>query len=405
MIFWVRTIFDTNQIHRGQVQATFRMSDAIVSTPILQDVSPNFSRNVYCVLGLTLDALTFNETKQCVVSAMNERKRLFLTTPNTNFVTLSRSAPSFRDSIFCSDLCVADGMPLVWMSRILGAPIHGRVSGSSLFASLMEDATIRMKVFFLGGAEGIAKAASERLDQLGTSVCGAGYHFPGFPSSNGMNDPAVVKKINDAEADFLMVAVGAQRGQNWILENEGRLAVPVISYLGSTINFVAKSVERAPSTWQHLGFEWLWRIKEEPHLWRRYFVDLLMLLRLGACRVIPSVIYRLVNAPRKDALGAAAVRLVKDGTICTLSFNGSWNSSNLAPVRAALQQAADAKADIVLDFGELKYADAAFLGLILLAYGHQTRTGRRFAIRALGGKLRRILYLHACEFLAEFVVV
>jgi N-acetylglucosaminyldiphosphoundecaprenol N-acetyl-beta-D-mannosaminyltransferase len=369
------------------------MRDAINISPALKEIVPNFDRNVHCVLGLTLDAVTFDEAKKLVVKAIEERRSLFLTTPNTNFLTISRSDPKFRDSVLRSDLCVADGMPLVLVSRILGTPIRHRVSGSSLFASLMTDATIRMNVFFLGGAEGIAKAAAERLNQLENNVRGVGHHFPGFSSV----DPGVLDRINLSNADFLMVALGARKGQTWITENERYLSAPVISYLGSTINFVANAVKRAPSMWQRLGLEWMWRIKEEPHLWRRYFLDLTVLVQLCASRVIPWLLYRLIISQNR----AASLRLEKSGGVYALSFSGAWDQRNLAPVRIALQEAAEAKADIVLDFGDLAYADSAFLGLMLLAYGHQARTGRRLSINSLGKKMKSLLYFHGCEFLAE----
>jgi N-acetylglucosaminyldiphosphoundecaprenol N-acetyl-beta-D-mannosaminyltransferase len=372
-----------------------------LSVPVTKEFAPNFNRNVFCVLGLTVDAVTFSQTKDCVVTAINERKRLFLTTPNTNFVTISRSDPKFRDSILCSDLCVADGMPLVWIARMLGVPIYEKVAGSSLFAALVGDAAVRMNVFFFGGNEGRAKTAFERLNGLGTGVHCVGYHFPGFGSVNEMSDPGVLQKINGSKADFLVVALSARKGQPWILDNQRSLTTPVVCQLGSTINYIIDAVKRAPEALQRLGLEWLWRIMQEPYLWWRYFVDLMVLLELFVLRVIPCIAYQMVNSPTEAELCVAKLHVDKSGNSYTLSFTGSWDKRNLAPVRDILQRAADEKADIVLDFAELRYADAAFLGLILMAYGHQTRTGDCLSIRSLGDRMKTILYLHSCEFLAK----
>jgi len=90
----------------------------------------------------------------------------------------------------------------------------------------------------------------------------------------------VLQAINASQADFLVVALGAKKGQAWILHNLEHLQVPVVSHLGAVVNFVAGTVQRAPAAWQRAGLEWLWRIKEEPALFGRYWNDGLALFGL-----------------------------------------------------------------------------------------------------------------------------
>lgn len=368
---------------------------------VAHQIVPDFERNVFCVLGLTLDAVSLAEAKALVLDAVRGRRRLFITTPNSNFLSISRSDPAFQNSIACSDLCLADGMPLVLVSRIIGAPIRERVSGSSLFETLMGDAEARMNVFFLGGAEGIAQAASERLNQSSPNLRSTGYLFPGYSSVDEMSTQDIFDQINSSGADFLMLAFGAQKGQRWILENEGRLNVPVIAYLGSTVNFVANLVARAPLAWQHLGLEWAWRIRQEPHLWRRYYADLRFLLRLLVSRVIPLLAYNFLARPSKREVGKAQLSVSKENNCHIFRFNGSWCEANLGPARRAFAEATEKEADIILDFEKLGYADSAFFGLLLIAYGHQIRVGRRFSIGSLSITAKVALYLHACEFVGK----
>jgi len=80
---------------------------------------------------------------------------------------------------------------------------------------------------------------------------------------------------------------GRQKGQAWIEHNRTHITVPIISHLGAVINFVAGKLSRAPVWVQRTGLEWLWRIKEEPSLWRRYASDGLVLLKLLITRVVP----------------------------------------------------------------------------------------------------------------------
>ena len=366
---------------------------------------PDFSRNVYCVLGLILDAVSSVEAKDKVLSAAKQRRRLLLATPNMNFVTISRSSSKFRNSILCSDLCTADGIPLVWMSRILGAPINERAPGSNLFSTFIEDEGANLRVFLFGGEITVAQAAADQLNAMNRGVHCVGHFYPGFTSVEKMATPDVLKLINDSNADFLLLALGAQKGQSWIMDTAHHLNVPVISHLGSTINYIARSIRRAPPLWQRLGLEWLWRIKEEPYLWRRYFTDFIMLTRLFFSRVIPSVLYRFLHSPNDADFESASLNICANDSTHTLSFAGPWDKRNLSSVRLAFQDAFQSKSDIVLDFEELKYADSAFLGLILLAYGCQIRARRRFSIRSLGSKMPRILYLYGCEYLSEAVEI
>ena len=86
------------------------------------------SRNVFCLLGLPIDIVTMRETVDAVRVAVRARRRLFISTPNLNFLIGCQTDDAFRRSVIESDLSVADGMPLVWMSRMLGIPLAERVT-------------------------------------------------------------------------------------------------------------------------------------------------------------------------------------------------------------------------------------------------------------------------------------
>jgi N-acetylglucosaminyldiphosphoundecaprenol N-acetyl-beta-D-mannosaminyltransferase len=365
---------------------------------VMPKLAPDFGRAIYCVLGLPVDAVTPAQAVEHIANSIRERRRCFLVTPNMNFVTTSRIDLQFWDSVLRSDLSIADGMPLVWVSRVLGLPIQ-RVAGSNLFASLMEGAAGTLTMFFFGGSEGTARAACERINHLGGKMRCNGYHFPGFGSIDEMSNPSIFQRINGAGADFVGASVSAKKGQLWIARNERRLASPVVWYSGAAVNFAAGTVRRAPAVLSRLGFEWLWRIKEEPNLWRRYFADMKTLLQLLTVRVIPCAIYQIINRPSDPDLKTARLEVLKGDVLHTLRFSGPWTERNLNPARDALRRAAEELSDLVLDLEAVTYADAAFLGLVMIAYGYQSRTGRGFSIRAMSKEFCTIVRLHACEFL------
>src|SRR5258708_19548396 len=112
-----------------------------------------------------------------------------------------------------------------------------------------------------------------------------------------MSDPRIFDIINQASPDLLVVSIGARKGLLWLNRNEHLLSSPVICNLGATIHFAAGSVKRAPVFFQHHGLEWLWRIKEEPELWRRYALDLTTLISVLVGQILPCLVNQALHQP------------------------------------------------------------------------------------------------------------
>ena len=93
--------------------------------------SPDYQRPVYDIAGLPFDAIDMERAVDTVVRTLESRTPLFVSTPNLNFLVASQTDPDFRSSVYQSDMCLADGMPIVWLARLLGVPIPGRVAGPS----------------------------------------------------------------------------------------------------------------------------------------------------------------------------------------------------------------------------------------------------------------------------------
>ena len=240
-------------------------------------------RQQWMLLGLPFDAVTLDQACDRVMTAIQERQRCFISTPNLNFVINAQRDPGFAKSVMLSDLNLADGMPLVWAAKWLNIPIPERVAGSTLFDELVKraDPSRPLRVFFFGGDTGVAEKAASVLNDRSEAVICCGYHDPGRGDVESMSTPEIIDKINASNADFLVVSLGAKKGQEWILNNLKHLEVPVVSHLGAVVNFVAGNVKRAPALWQKLGLEWLWRILEEPYLWKRYASDGVAALRMS----------------------------------------------------------------------------------------------------------------------------
>lgn len=255
-------------------------------------LAPN--RELHWILGLPFDAISLAEAVQTVRNAARQRTPLFISTPNLNFLIASQKDPAFRDSVIHSDLSLADGMPILWLAKLLKVPIRERVAGSTLFEQLRysplqpEDRPLR--VYFFGGPDGVAEKAANAINQDSTSMLCVGYCSPGFGSLDAISTPELLADVNASGADFVVVSLGAKKGQAWIERNRAHLQAPVISHLGAVVNFVAGNVQRAPVWIQRIGLEWVWRIKEEPSLWKRYLTDGFSLLRITVTQIIPAAL-------------------------------------------------------------------------------------------------------------------
>jgi N-acetylglucosaminyldiphosphoundecaprenol N-acetyl-beta-D-mannosaminyltransferase len=343
------------------------------------------------MLGLPFDAVDMPGAVRQVCDAVAARTPCFLSTPNVNFLVGCLSNVSFRLSVFNSDLSVADGMPLVWAARLLGIPIAERVAGSSLFEQLKSNGPAQLSVYFFGGQEGVAEAACRRLNAESSRLTCVGFYYPGFGTVEAMSTEEIIAGINAAKPDFIVVSLGAGKGQAWIERNRSRLSAPVISHLGAVVNFIAGEVSRAPPWMQRHGLEWLWRIKEEPGLWRRYAADGLVLLRLLVTRVLPHAWFIHRHKPPRDVVAAAVIRVSSDTHETVIELQGAWVVENLRPLRERLSEAIRSGMDVRIDLGQVSYVDTAFVGLMLLLYGHQTRHGRQLQLVAPTETVRRII--------------
>ncbi|HWR97023.1 MAG TPA: WecB/TagA/CpsF family glycosyltransferase [Candidatus Methanoperedens sp.] len=327
------------------------------------------------------------------------RERLYFSTPNVNFLVASVGDAHFRHSLISSDLLLADGMPLIWMARLLRLPLLERIAGSSLFESLQRAPATHTRVYFFGGQAGAAEAACRKLNAGRGGMSCAGFQDPGFGSVEQISEAAMIRGINESGADLLVVSLGARKGQEWIMRNLSRLTVPAVGNLGAVVNFAAGSVRRSPRWLQRLGLEWLWRIKEEPYLWRRYARDGLGLARLFLTRVVPCAWHQRFTQPSPADLTSATVRSSATERETFLELQGAWVSGNLEPLRDALRLACARGTDIAVALQNVRFVDSAFIGLLILLHAHQENACRRLRFASLSRPVRKALKLHCAEYL------
>jgi len=196
-------------------------------------------------------------------------------TPNVDHVVTAEDDLLFRAACASADLSLADGQPLVWASRLLGARLPEKISGSDLVWPLMERAArLGWRVYLLGGAPGAAQAAGARLErELGVCIAGVDAADIALDAPEGAPDGAL-ERVCAARPDLLLVALGSPKQERWIHRALPRLRPAVAVAVGASLDFLAGRVRRAPGWMSRAGLEWLYRLWQEPrrlavrYLWK-----------------------------------------------------------------------------------------------------------------------------------------
>jgi N-acetylglucosaminyldiphosphoundecaprenol N-acetyl-beta-D-mannosaminyltransferase len=368
----------------------------------------DLTRDVYCILGMPVDSSGMNSVLRAIERAATDKMLLFISAPNLNTLVNMQLDSGFRDSLLQSDLCPPDGMSIVLIARLLGAPIRDRISGSDIFDALKAEHNLTkpLKVFMFGGIEGVAAAACCALNAQPCGLYCVGSFYPGFDSVEEMSHDDIIDKINSTAADLLVVSLGAKKGQLWLQRNQQRLLIPVRSHLGAVVNFQAGTVVRAPLIMRRLGLEWLWRIKEEPYLWRRYWSDGVVLLRLLITRVLPLALWTWWLGMKFDREGQNLVITQEcDCASVTLSLSGPATTRHVEKVIPVFRDAILTRKQVIIDFSKTRAIDSRFLGLLLML--RKTLNGTRAGpiIVGLSPRLESIFRFNELEFLLSNKVV
>ena len=387
----------------GRTHASSVRSSAELGKSAVSRFRDDLAREVYGILGLPIDAVEMADVVRQIDDAATVGAPFLMSTPNLNFVIGCQTDAEFRNSVLKSDLCTADGMPVVWIARMLGLPIRSRVAGSDVFEALKiaRGANRKLKLFLFGGDDGVAARACAALanEQNGGLRC-VGFHYPGFGSIDDMSTAEIVEKINASEADILAVSLGAQKGQAWLLRNHDRLRTPVRSHLGATINFQAGTVKRSPVILRRFGLEWLWRIKEEPSLWRRYCGDGYALLRIMLAQVFPILAS---NAWRKlTSRGTKphfSVSRSDAAELITLRLHGNATASFVPVAIDYFRSSIGKKRLVTIDFSETREIDARFIGCLLMLRKQLDRHSQSLEFVGMSPRIRGIFRRNGFEYL------
>ncbi len=260
----------------GRNVGSLYMNRAKSESPSFNDESDRPLRRMR-LMGAPMAVITESCAVQAIVDAAEAARGHWTITANLDHIRRYHRDPVQKGLIDEADLVVADGMPLIWASRLAGEPLPERVSGSSMVWSICEAACARgQSVFLLGGNPGVAERAAEIFcdSYPGLEIAGTACPALGFQKDE-RELGRLQRQVAEAAPQIVFVALGFPKQD--LLIRSLRLAVPGASFLGVGISFsyATGDLSRAPSWICHLGLEWAFRLSQEPtrRLTRRYLVE------------------------------------------------------------------------------------------------------------------------------------
>ena len=217
------------------------------------------------ICGVPVDAVDQQEAVALVAQAVDRKAFLQISTVNLQYLVNARRRREVRMALNGSELNIADGAPILWLARMRGGRLRGRVAGVDLLLAIAREAAQKgARLFLLGGANGVAERAAEVLRERFPGLAITGTFEPPNTSLDAIDSDAIISRINEAGADILVVGLGHPKQDLWIAANRDRLPVTVAIGTGGSFDIITGRFRRAPAWAQRCGLEWLCRLIQEP---------------------------------------------------------------------------------------------------------------------------------------------
>ena len=344
------------------------------------------SKHPIAVLGLPLDSLTAGEAVEAIERLIQSGGTHQVATANLDFWLNSLADQHLHRIIAGCSLVLPDGMPLVWVSKLLGCPLAERVTGVDLVPRLVKlSAQKGYGIFLLGGKGDVAQRAAKLLEQANPGVRIVGTYAPTEENMARLDQSEILQRIHLAKPDILLVALGNPKQEKWIWMQRKRLGVPVAMGVGGSFEILVGDVLRAPQWIQRCGLEWAMRLIQEPsRLSPRYLRDF-----LGLGRRLPMTL--LAAWMQHPYLGHSHVSTVSTPEVIHVDVHGRLG----ADIGSALQEATSASIAnglvMVVHLQSVKQITAAGLGALMGARRQLLDAGLSLSLAGLNFRQRFLL--------------
>ncbi len=223
------------------------------------------------IVGLRVDRTSYEEATSAVLRWAEARQSRYVCLAVVATVVEALDSEDYRMAVEAADLVTPDGMPLVWMLRLLGARSATRVYGPDLTLSILARAEREnLPVGFYGSTPEVLDRLDAALRQRFPALRIAYRYSPPFRPLGRDEDDAQIQIINESGLRVLFVGLGGAKQDYWMAAHRGRVHAPMLG-VGAAFDFLAGTKPQAPRWMQRSGLEWLFRLATEPRrLWKRY---------------------------------------------------------------------------------------------------------------------------------------
>ena len=312
------------------------------------------------LVGVPLDSMTMQDTVSRIEAFISEGGFHQIATANVNFLVNALRIPELHRVLSQCDLVVPDGVPLLWASRLVGQPLKERVTGVDLVPNLADLSQRKgYSIYFLGATEDNSSRAVDRLYEMYPGMNVAGRHCPPVVTLDGMDSIDIIRKINAAKPDILLVAFGNPKQDLWLARHRNAIKVPVAIGIGGTLEMIAGKVDRAPLWMQKCGLEWFYRVAQEPRrLAGRYIRDFSGLaVPLG--QQVLGMVLQSSRRPLRD------VTMIHYGGITLLRLEGGLQATDMERICDMLESDPDPRRHLLLDMTNVNYLGADALAILM----------------------------------------
>jgi len=224
------------------------------------------------ILGVGVHALNLRSAVLALQSAIASRTKGYVCVTGVHGVSEAQTDPAFRDILNHAFLNTPDGMPLVWIGRSSGHQEMERVYGPDLLLEVCKASQwTRWKHFFYGGGPGTAEALAAVLQSKFPRMQIVGTHTPPFRPLTPAELKEFQAQIAATRPDIIWVGLSTPKQENFMASTLSSLDVPIMIGIGAAFDLISGKVRQSPRWIQRSGFEWLYRLIQEPRrLWKRY---------------------------------------------------------------------------------------------------------------------------------------
>ncbi len=220
-------------------------------------------------LDTTIDNLNIDETLSLIETSLDKKEKIIREDINAAKIVWMHNDPHLKEIIQQADIINADGQSIIFASKFLGQPIKERVSGIDLMEHIISHADQKQwKIFFLGASEDIIVKTVNKYAQTYSKDIIAGYNHGYFIEEDEDN---IVDIINSTNTDILFIGMPSPKKEYFVDKHFEKLNCYLLMGVGGSFDVVAGKISRAPVWMQKSGFEWLYRLLQEPgKMWKRY---------------------------------------------------------------------------------------------------------------------------------------